>query len=63
MDGAQHPSEEEFLAFAKKTLTEEYMKLLAAFIKNRYPGSAERVMPKLRIIYKEKFKNGKSKRS
>lgn len=57
-----HPDEAAYIAFAHTVQTEEYMKLLAAYIKNKYPDSADRVLPKLRLIYKEKFQNGKSKR-
>lgn len=59
MDIKTHPDESAYLAFASTVQTEEYMKLLAAYIKNKYPDSADRVLPKLREVYKIKFKGGK----
>jgi len=56
MDMKAHPDEPAYIAFASTVLTEEYMKLLAAYIKNKYPDSADRVLPKLREIYKQKFR-------
>lgn len=50
-----HPHEGHFIEFAKKALTEDYLKSLADFIKRNYPGSAESVLPKLREIYTTKF--------
>jgi len=51
----KHPHEQHVIEFAKKVLTEEYLKTLADFIKHSYPGSAESVLPKLRDIYAAKF--------
>lgn len=59
MGGEQHPDEDAFVDFAKKAFTQEYMKLMAAFIKNKYPGSADRVLPELRRIYAAKFRDAK----
>ena len=57
----KHPNEQAYMDFARQTMTEEYLKMLAQFIKDNYPGSAEKVLPVLRQIYKEKFKNEKRK--
>lgn len=54
-----HPNEASYIAFASTVQTEEYMKLLAAYIRNKYPDSADRVLPKLREVYKIKFKGRK----
>lgn len=54
-----HPDETSYIAFASTVQTEEYMKLLAAYIRNKYPDSADRVLPMLREVYKTKFKGGK----
>lgn len=51
----KHPNEPALITFAQTVLTEEYMKQLAAHIKQRYPESADKVLPKLREIYKQKF--------
>ena len=56
MDIKTHPDEAAYIAFAQTVQTEEYMKLLAAYIKNKYPDSADRVLPKLREVYKQKFR-------
>jgi len=53
----KHPHEQHVIEFAKKVLTEEYLKTLDDFIKRNYPGSAEAVLPKLREIYAAKFGN------
>lgn len=52
----RHPHEQHLIEFAKKSLTEEYLKTLADFVKREYPGSAEAVLPKLQEIYVQKFK-------
>lgn len=51
-----HPDEDAYIAFAQTVKTEEYLKLMAAYIKNKYPDSADRVLPKLREVYKQKFR-------
>lgn len=56
MDMKAHPDESAYIAFASTVQTEEYMKLLAAYIKNKYPDSADRVLPKLMEVYKQKFR-------
>ena len=55
----KHPHEDAVLDLARKTLTQEYLKMLAEFIKNKYPESADRLLPELRGIYKSKFKGNR----
>lgn len=55
-DGKVHANEEALIAFARTVLTQEYLTRLGKWVQSEYPGSADRVLPILRQIYKEKFK-------
>lgn len=54
-NGKVHDNEAALIAFCR-TQGADYIKTTADWIKKEYPGSADRVLPVLRQIYKEKTK-------
>jgi len=49
----KHPHEADLIKFIGHIKTEEYCKKFAAWIKNDYPGSAEKLLPVLREQWKK----------
>ena len=49
--GRTHDDEAALIAFAKQSMTADYVKRLADWVKKEYPGSADRVIPELRAVY------------
>jgi hypothetical protein len=51
----RHPSEDALLAFlSRKDQSAGYVRDVAEWVKAVYPGSAARLIPKIREIYREK---------
>lgn len=57
----RHPQEDTVLAFlARPDQSAAYVRRTADFIKEKYPGSAPAMLPKMRAIYRDKIsKQGK----
>lgn len=54
----EHPDEKSLLKFLeRKDQTADYVRRTAEWIKEEYPGSAERLIPLLRKIYKAKMQH------
>lgn len=54
--GDRHPAEAEVLAFLeRKDQTADYVKRSAEWLKDKYPGSAPAMLPKLRQLYRQKI--------
>lgn len=53
----EHPSEKELIKFlSRDDQTADYVRRTAEWIKEEFPGSAKRLLPLLRKIYKSKNK-------
>lgn len=52
----EHPNEKNLLKFLERPdQTADYVRRTAEWIKREYPGSAARLLPLLRKIYKQKM--------
>jgi hypothetical protein len=53
----RHPQEGTVLAFlARPDQSADYVRRTADFIKEKYPGSAPSMLPKMRAIYRDKIR-------
>lgn len=56
----EHPDEKSLLKFLERQdQTADYVRRTAQWIKEEYPGSAKRLLPLLRKIYKDKMQHNR----
>lgn len=54
--GKRHPAEREYLAFLERQdQSAHYVKRSAEWLKEKYPGSVETLIPKMRVLYRQKI--------